>query len=212
MNDLTPFTKQALSILRDPSLLQWYVIPLLAITFYVYAQEAERKNWNLILAGLAFWGMDWINELINSLILHFTEYAALWTAPGKTAYLILVGLNIEIAFMFSIAGVVWAKLLPEDKKLKIMGINNRWFIAFVGSVFSVFIEILLNMADMLTWEYSWWNITAPWLIIVFGYMTFFLVAFWVYDMKKRKQQLMLVGTIYSIVILCAFIFGNLGWI
>ena len=69
MNELTDFTKQALSILRDPSTLQWYVIPLLALTFYVYANEVEKKNWSLILAGLAFWGMDWINEIINSLIL-----------------------------------------------------------------------------------------------------------------------------------------------
>lgn len=212
MNELTPFSKQALSILRDPSTLQWYVIPLLALTFYVYANEIERKNWNLILAGLAFWGMDWINEIINSLILHFTEFAPLWCAPGKTAYLILVGLNIEIAFMFSISGIVWAKMLPKDKKLKILGINNRIFITIAGSIFSVIIEIFLNMADMLTWDYSWWNISTPWLIIIFGYMTFFVVAFWVYDMKTMKQKITIVGVIYTIVLLSVIVFGSLGWI
>jgi len=212
MNELTDFTKQALSILRDPSTLQWYVIPLLALTFYVYANEVEKKNWNLILAGLAFWGMDWINEIINSLILHFTEFAPLWCAPGKTAYLILVGLNIEIAFMFSIAGIVWTKMLPEDKNLKILGINNRLFIAIAGSIFSVFTEVLLNLADMLTWEYSWWNIKTPWLIILFGYMTFFIVAFWVYDMKTLKQKIITVGTIYTIAIISIIVFGSLGWI
>ncbi len=212
MNELTPFTKQALSILRDPSTLQWYVIPLLALTFYVYANEIERKNWNLILAGLAFWGMDWINEIVNSLILHFTEFAPLWCAPGKTAYLILVGLNIEIAFMFSISGIIWAKMLPDDKNLKILGINNRLFITIAGSIFSVIVEIFLNLSDMLTWEYSWWNISAPWLIIIFGYMTFFIVAFWVYDMKTMKQKLVTVGSIYTIVLLSVIIFGSLGWI
>ena len=212
MNELTDFTKQALSILRDPSTLQWYVIPLLALTFYVYANEIERKNWSLILAGLAFWGMDWINEIINSLILHFTEFAPLWCAPGKTAYLILVGLNIEIAFMFSIAGIIWTKMLPEDKNLKILGINNRLFIAIAGSIFSVFTEVLLNLADMLTWEYNWWNIKAPWLIILFGYMTFFIVAFWVYDMKTIKQKIITVATIYTIVIISVIVFGSLSWI
>lgn len=212
MNQLTPFTKQALSILRDPSLLQWYVIPLLAIAFYVYANEIERKNWNLILAGIAFWGMDWINEIINSLILHFTEFAPLWCAPGKTAYLILVGLNIEISFMFLIAGIIWTKMLHEDKNMKIWGINNRWFIIIAGSIFSVFIELLLNAADMLTWEYSWWGAKAPWLIIVFGYMTFFYVAFRVYDMKTMKQKIITVSTIYSIVLISAVLFGSLGWI
>jgi len=212
MNQLTPFTKQALGILRDPSLLQWYVIPLLAIAFYVYATEIERKNWSLILAGLAFWGMDWINEIINSLILHFTEFAPLWCAPGKTAYLILVGLNVEITFMFLIAGIIWTKMLPVDKSMKFLGLNNRWFIIIAGSVFSVVIELVLNAADMLTWEYSWWNAKVPWLIIIFGYMTFFYVAFWVYDMKTMKQKIITVGVIYTIVLLSVVVFGGLGWI
>ena len=212
MNELADFPKQALSILREPSTLQWYVIPLLALTFYIYANEVEKKNWSLVLAGLAFWGMDWINEIINSLILHFTEFAPLWCAPGDTAYLILVGLNIEIAFMFSIAGIIWTKMLLKDKNKKILGINNRLFIAIAGSIFSVFIEILLNLTDMLTWEYSWWNLKTPWLIILFGYMTFFIVAFWVYDMKTIKQKIITVGTIYTIVLISAIVFGSLGWI
>jgi hypothetical protein len=29
-------------------------------------------------------------------ILHFTQYAPAWGAPGQTAYLILIGLNIEL--------------------------------------------------------------------------------------------------------------------
>ena len=55
---------QALSILRDGSQFKWYVIPLLAFVFYVYVVEAEKRNWNIILAGLAFWGMDWFNETV----------------------------------------------------------------------------------------------------------------------------------------------------
>jgi len=56
MNQLTPFTKQALGILRDPSLLQWYVIPLLAIAFYVYATakklEFDFSRFSLLGNGL----------------------------------------------------------------------------------------------------------------------------------------------------------------
>jgi len=51
-------TQMALSILRKGDNFQWYVIPLLAFTFYVYTIEAEKRNWNIILAGLAFWGAD----------------------------------------------------------------------------------------------------------------------------------------------------------
>ena len=103
---------QALSILRDGSHFQWYVIPLLAFVFYVYTVEAEKRNWNLILAALAFWGMDWFNEIWNGLVLRFTGYAPVWGEPGPTAYLILVGLNIETMFMFAVAGIV-LDLEPE---------------------------------------------------------------------------------------------------
>ncbi|NPA68177.1 MAG: hypothetical protein GXO50_06170 [Chlorobi bacterium] len=212
MNEYTPFTKQALANLRNPDTLQWYIIPLLAIMFYVYASEVEKKNWNLIFAGLAFWGADWINEIINSLVLHFSHYAPIWGTPGKSAFTVLIGLNVEIMFMFSIAGIVWSKMLPEDKNLKIAGINNRWFFIIAGSVFSVFIEYLLNKADMLTWDYNWWNAKNPWLIIPFGYMTFFIISFRVHDMKSRKKQIITVSALWGIVILSLIIFGSLGWI
>lgn len=32
-------TQQAMRILRDPATLQWYVIPLLALLFYIYTIE-----------------------------------------------------------------------------------------------------------------------------------------------------------------------------
>jgi hypothetical protein len=208
----TESTRQALENLRNPEQVYWYVIPLLAFVLYVYAVEFEKKNWNIILAGLAFWGMDWINEIINSLILHFTEYAPLWGAPGRSSFIILVGLNIEIMFMFAIAGIVWVKFLAKDKNEKYFGINNRWFVAITGSLFSVFTEILLNKAGMLTWDYSWWSASNPLLIILFGYLTFFIVAFWVYDMKTYRNKIKVVATIYGIVLISMIVFGSLGWL
>jgi hypothetical protein len=56
------------------------MLSLCRLSPYIYAKETERKNRNLIFAGLAFWGMYRINEIINSLILHFTGYATLRTA------------------------------------------------------------------------------------------------------------------------------------
>jgi hypothetical protein len=165
----------ALNILRDGSHFQWTVIPLFAFVVYVYAVEVEKKNWNLVCAGLAFWGMDWFNEIWNSLVFHFTQTAPVWCAPGNTSFLILIGLNIEICFMFAVAGVTFAKLLPYNKHLKIAGINNRIVLAVVFSAFCVFVEILLNRIDALTWEYSWWNAKTPWLILIFGYLHFFLI-------------------------------------
>ncbi len=209
----TESAAQALRILRDVSLFQWYVIPLFALVVYVYAVEIERKNWSLVLAGLAYWGMDWFNEIWNALVFHSTGYAPVWGAPGQTAYLILIGLNIEICFMFAIAGITFAKMLPADKRLRILGIPNRLLFAILGSAFCVFVEILLNSAGALTWDYAWWNVGAPWLIFLIGYLPFFLVSFWVFDMESVKQKLAVVGLIYAVDIIGLVLFGAiLRWI
>ena len=209
-------TKSALlaeSILRNGSQFQWYVIPLLAFVFYVYVVEFERRNFNLVFAGLAFWGMDWLNEIINGLVFHFTNFAPIWGAPNKTAFLILIGLNIEIMFMFAVSGIIWTKMLLPEKKTKILGIPNRIFIAVLGSAFCVFVEYLLNSVGALTWEYAWWNRSAPWLIFLFGYLTFFVVAFWVFDMKMIKSKFITIGVIWTLVICSLIIFiPVLHWI
>jgi hypothetical protein len=209
----TEFASQALNNLRNPAHFQWYVITLFAFVVYVYAVEIERRNWNLVFAGLAFWGMDWFNEIWNGLVFHFTNYAPLWGTPGKTAYLILIGLNIEICFMFAVAGIVFAKMLPADKKLKILGIPNRIFFAVVNAIFCVIVEIILNAADALTWEYSWWNARFPLLIFLFGYLTFFLVSYRVFDMDTIRKKINALSVIYGVDITVLILFGViLKWI
>ena len=209
---MTESAVQALSILRDGSLFQWYVIPIFALVVYVYSVEIERRNWNLVFAGLAFWGMDWINEIWNSLVLHFSGHAPMWGAPGKTAFLILVGLNIEIMFMFAIAGIAFGKMLPPDRKLKILGIPNRVFLAVVNSAFCVVVEIWLNSIGALTWDWSFWSARSPIPIFLFGYLHFFLISYWVHDMKTVRAKVLTVGAIFSAAILGLAIFIPLGWI
>jgi len=170
------------------------------VVVHIYTIEVQKRDWSIVMAGLAFWGMDWINEIWNSLVLHFTQYASVWGAPGKTAFLILPGLNIEICFMFAISGIIWCKMLPPDPKTRLLGLPNRWFFAIAGSIFCVIIEIILNAAGMLTWEYGWWHAGAPWLVFLLGYMPFFVVSFWVYDMKTIRQKLMANGVIWGLVI------------
>lgn len=209
----TEFAQQALDILRDGSLFQWYVIPLLAIVVYIYSSEVYERRWNLVFAGLAFWGADWINEIVNSIFFHLNRRAPFWGAPGSTAFLILIGLNIEIMFMFSIAGIAWSKMLLPDPKTKILGIPNRWFIAIAGSAFCVFVEVLLNHIDALTWDWSWWDANTPWLIFLFGYLWFFLVGFWVHDMNDVKKQAKAVSVLWGIAAVLVLVFGvGLGWI
>ncbi len=209
----TGYALQALAILRDPSQFQWYVITLFALAVYVYTVEIEKQNWSMVFAGLAFWGMDWFNEIWNGLVFHFTNIAPVWGAPGKTAFLILIGLNIEICFMFAIAGIAFSKMLPKDKNLKILGLNNRLVFAIIGSIFCVFVEILLNLVGALTWDYSWWSVSAPWLIFLIGYLPFFLVSFWVFDMPTVKQKIQVVSVIYTVDIVSLILFAAvLKWI
>ena len=209
----TASARQALSILRDAGQFQWHVIPLLLLVLYVYANEIERRNWNVVFAGLALFGMDWFNEILNSLVFHFTQYAPLWSAPADTAFLILIGLNIEISFNFAIMGIVVAKTLPADPATRILGLPNRWFLAVAASAFCVGIELFLNAAGALTWDYWWWNVRMPWLILLFGYLTFFVVAFWVHDMPTLRQKVRTVGAIFGFDAVCLLVFGVwLRWI
>jgi hypothetical protein len=209
----TDASLRALKILRDSSHFQWHVIPFLMLVFYIYATEVERKNWNVVFAGLAFWGMDWFNEIWNGLVFHFTQYAPVWGTPGGSAYVILIGLNIEICFMFAFMGIIAAKTLPADKHQRILGLPNRLFIAVCGSAFCVAVEYLLNAIGALTWDYWWWNVRTPWLIFVFGYLTFYVVSFWVYDMPTVRKKVMTVGAIFAFDIACLVVFaGMLKWI
>jgi hypothetical protein len=210
---MTEASQQALKILRDADLFQWYVVPLFALVVYVYAVEIERRNWSIVFAGLAFYGMDLFNETWNALVLHFTDRSAVWTTPGATAYLIFVGLNIEISFMFAVAGVAFAKMLPADKSLTILGIPNRWFFAVANSIFCVFVEVLLNRAGALVWEYPWWDFPNIGLIVLFGYLPFMVVSFWVYDMEKIRNKIAAVGAIYAVDLTALVLFiPLLDWI
>lgn len=195
----------------------WYIIPLLAIVLYIYGVEIkkarETDDWSTIFAGLTVLGLDLINEIWNALVFFFTDYSAFWTTPGASGYIILVGWNIEIFFMFSIAGIIFAKFLPKDKDEKLFGsIPNRWFNAAFFAGFCVFVEILLNRGNYLIWVYPWWDWYFPVLIFLIGYFHFFVGAFYVYDMPDKKKQIRFVGIIYLIGIIALLVFIPLEWI
>jgi hypothetical protein len=217
-------SQAALDILRVfPLEFKWYLIPIFAIVVYVYAVEIEKKNWSRVLAGLAFFGMDLFNETWNALILHFTDYSAFWTCAGETGFLIFVGLNIEISLMFAMAGIAFTKMLPEDKNMKFdlnmikipIKIPNRWVFAVGNSIFCVFVEVILNQAGALIWEYPFWEATLIGVIpiIIFGYLTFMIVFFWVYDMEKIRNKIIVVTFILTFDFLAIGLFTVvLGWI
>jgi hypothetical protein len=209
----TEATRQALHNLRSTAHFSWYLIPLLAFCFYVYFQEIERKKWNIIIAGLAFWGLEWLLEIGNALWLHFSKHSAIWTTPDKSAYIILVGLTIEISMMFLVAGVILVKILPEDRSTKILGLPNRWFFVIFNSILFVFIEVILNQWGVLVWAYRWWNWPNVWLIIIIGYSLYMMFSFWIYDMPSMKEKISIVSALYALDIILIILFmGALKWI
>ena len=211
--DYTEATNNAIAALRDTGNFEWYLVPILAIVFYMYFTEIERKRWDIVMAGLAFYGLEWFLEILNAIFLKVHGTSAIWTAPADSAFLITVGLNIEISFWFAMAGIIFAKILPEDKKMKILGIPNRWFLAITNSILCVFVEIILNRWNALIWEYSWWNWYNPILIIIIGYSLYMFFSFWVYDMESMKKRIIVVSTMWSIVAVCLVVFmGILKWI
>ena len=201
-------TQAALAILRKGTPFQWYVVTLLALVVYVYFNEISKKNWNGIVAGLALYMVHWFVEIINALIQHFSGHA-LWTVPGGTAFLLLVGVGVEISLMFSIAGLVFSKILPKDPKMKILGINNRLFLAIVNAAFFSIFEIFLVKTPTFAWVYPWWG-AFPVFITV--YIPFFVVSFYCYDWAPKIQRT-IIGSLFSVNALMLVLFaGILGWI
>jgi len=216
---MTYASELALQGMRDLHTIEWYVIPLLAIVFYIYTSEMrkarETGNWDAIFAGLTVLGMDCINETWNGWVFYLTQRSAFWTAPGDTALRTMIGWNIEIIFMFAISGIIYYNTLSLKKEDKILGIPNRWFWAIVYSAFCVFIECLLNYGGHLIWEYPFWNrsFKGVWLIFLFGYLHFYVAALLVIGMKTIRAKVITVSTLYGIAIVAnAIAMGYLGWV
>lgn len=201
-------TDMALSILRSGDPFQWYVITLLALTLYVYINEFSQKNYRGIAAGLALYMVHWLVEIVNALIQHFTGHA-LWTVPTGTAFLILVGVGVEISLMFAISGLILSKLLPEDPNMKILGINNRLLFALGNAAFYSIFEIFLVKTPTFVWVWPWWG-AFP--VFVTVYIPFFLAAFYAYDWKPATQKAF-IGTLFAVNAAALVVFaGILKWI
>ena len=207
------YVHDAERILRDSSQFKWYTVTLLVLVMYVYSVEVERRRWDIVCAGLAFWLADWFNEIMNSLILHFSDRAPLWAVTGSTSYLILIGLCIEISFMFAIGGIVYAKSLPADPAVRILGVPNRLAIGLGFSIVAVVVEVLLHETGYFHWDYWWWNWPFVPLIVVFGYLWFFMAAAYVYDMRDTRRQVRFVSAFAAFDLVLILLFGPvLGWI
>lgn len=210
---LTEASRAALAQLRDPTTFHWSMVCILAIAGFLVFSELEAGRTNVVAAGATIWLADWINEILNSGIMHWTGRAPLWAETGRTSYMILVGLNIESSVMFLIYGMAYAKLLPKDPRRKILGLNNRIVFSLIASAFSVGMELNLNYYGVLHWYWPFWN--KPYglpVIFVLGYVWFFLAAGWAYDAQTEGARWRRVGAFGATAVVLAAVFAPLGWL
>jgi len=201
-------TDQALSILRNGTNFQWYVIFMLILVIYIYFGEYNKKNYKNIASGLMLYAIHWFCEIINGLIQHFSGHA-LWTVPSGTSYLLLIGVGIELSLMFSIAGLAQSKMLPEDPNQKIFGMPNRLAFGIGNAALASIIEIFLVTTPIFVWVWEWWNAFT---VFIFVYIPFFGIAAYAYDWEPKKQKIA-VGGLFAIDVLMLIIFaGILQWI
>lgn len=132
--------------------------------------------------------MHWLYEITNAIIQSQSGYA-LWTvSPESTSFILLIGVSWELSMMFAIAGLAMSKLLPEDPKKLIFGINNRVLFAIMNAAFFAIFEIFLAGTPAFIWTYSWWG-AIP--VFITTYIPFFLAAFLVPDKPVKTQKIFL---------------------
>lgn len=196
----------AKAAVRSVDNFDWTFIALLALVVNgVYLTQIQRKNWNGIAAALALYGVHWLYEIANAVICHFSGYALWHVSPESTTFILLVGVSWELSLMFSTAGFM-SGLLPEDKDKKILGINNRIFMAIACALFFSLFEIFLAATPAFIWVYKWWG-ALP--VFITTYIPFFLAAFLIYD-KPRKSQKKFLAIVWGAVALLLLVLVPLG--
>ena len=75
---VTEASQLALSNLRVTDNLQWYIIPMLVFVMYIYRNELEKGNDDAIYLGIYWFAIcGVVLEIVNALVLHFTQHSAL---------------------------------------------------------------------------------------------------------------------------------------
>jgi len=186
--------------IRNSDNFHWTFIAILAFVIYVYTTELKNKNYKAVIAGLSLYMVHWLYEIANAVICTISGYA-LWTvSPESTSVILLIGVSWELSMMFSVAGIVAYKLLPDDPKKKILGINNRWFFAIVNAAAFSAVEIYLAATPAFNWVYPWWG-AIP--VFITTYIPFFLASNLIPDTKPKTQKIFIGGLLATNIVLLA---------
>ena len=182
---------------RSTENFNWTFIFILAVVFYVYWTEFHNKNYDMIYAGLALYGVHWLYEIGNAIIAHFTGY-----------FILLIGVCWELSMMFSIAGMISLKMLPKDRSTRYFakngkkGIDCRLAGAISMALLFALVESFLagTSNHSFIWVYKWWGVLP---VFITTYIPFFLASNYVPDMKpaKRKSFLIIVWSLVAVLLI-----------
>ena len=193
---------------RSTENFNWTFIFILAVVFYVYWTEINKKNYEVVFAGLALYGVHWLYEICNAIIGHVTGYP-LWSVSNEsTTFILLIGVCWELSMMFSLAGIISFKMLPKDRTKRYFSKDGKGGISckFAGALgmallFALFESFLAGTQNnSFIWVYKWWGVIP---VFITTYVPFFLASNYVPDMAPKKRNAFLITEWALVAVLLA---------
>ncbi len=182
---------------RSTENFNWTFIFILAVIFYVYWSEINRKNYEVVYAGLALYGVHWLYEIGNAVIGHVTGYPLWSVSNASTTFILLIGVCWELSMMFMLAGIISFKMLPADRNKRYFTKGGKKGISckLVGAMemallFALVESFLAGTANhSFIWVYKWWGVLP---VFITTYIPFFLASNYVPDMEPKKRNRFLI--------------------
>ena len=193
---------------RSTENFNWTFIFILAVVFYVYWTEIHKKNYEAVFAGLALYGVHWLYEIANAIIGHFSGYP-LWSVSNQsTTFILLIGVCWELSMMFSLAGIISFKMMPQDRTKRYFakngkkGISCKLVVALeMALLFALFESFLAGTSNhSFIWVYKWWGVLP---VFITTYVPFFLASNYVPDMRAPARKRFLIIEWVCVAVLLA---------
>ena len=202
------FSKQLVKSItvRSTENFNWTFIFILAVVFYVYWTEIHKKNYEAVFAGLALYGVHWLYEICNAIIGHFYGYP-LWAVSNQsTTFILLIGVCWELSMMFSLAGIISFKMMPQDRTKRYFtqngrkGISCKLVVALeMALLFALFESFLAGTSNhSFIWVYKWWGVVP---VFITTYVPFFLASNYVPDLPAPTRNKVLISIWSAVAIL-----------
>ena len=201
---------------RSTENFNWTFIFILAVVFYVYWSEMHKKNYHAVFAGLALYGVHWLYEIMNAIIGKVSGYLLWSVSNDSSTFILLIGVSWELSMMFSLAGIISFKMLPQDRSTHYFsrsgegGLKSRKGIdcKLVGAIsmallFALFESFLAATSNnSFIWVYKWWGVIP---VFFTTYIPFFLASNYVPDMKPKARKIFLIAEWSLVALLLAIL-------